>query len=108
MFRQPPRYNRKPMLALHLIAALLLLQADPSTRLNQHKVTSRRSPAPEPGAENEVIPSLVEGLHTPADWYKKRRPEIEKRWLTILGKVAPAPEDRKWFGDIRRARVIKT
>jgi dienelactone hydrolase len=80
--------------------------ADNSKRLNQHKVTNRRSPAPEAGAENELIPSLVEGLRTPGDWRKKRR-QIEKHWLTILGKVAPAREDRKWFGDIRKARILE-
>jgi len=75
-------------------------------RWNQHRVSSRRSPAPEPGAENEKIPSLVEGLRTPDDWYRKKRPEIEKLWLQILGKVEPAPADRRWFGDIRKIREI--
>ena len=88
-----------------LAAVLALAGADNSTRLNQHKVTSRNSPAPEPGAENETIPSLVEGLKTPDDWYKKRRPEIMALWTKILGKIGPAPQDRRWFGDIRKARV---
>lgn len=79
---------------------------DPSQRLNQHKVTSKRSPAPEPGAENEIIPSLVEGLKTPEDWYRKRRPEILKYWTTILGKLEPNTQDAKWFGDIRKAKFI--
>ena len=104
-------YNRVRMRKI-LIAGLLTAwagaaQLDNSTRLNQHKVTSRRSPAPEPGAEKEIIPSLVEGLRTPEDWYKKRRPEIVALWTQILGKLGPAPEDRKWFGDIRRARILK-
>ncbi len=91
------------------IAALLVLPAaGDSTRLNQHKVTSSRSPAPEPGAEKEIIPSLVEGLEGPRDWWEKRRPEILSLWTRILGKLEPAPEDRKWFGDIRRARVVST
>ncbi|HWQ52326.1 MAG TPA: dienelactone hydrolase family protein [Bryobacteraceae bacterium] len=82
--------------------------ADNSTLLNQHKVTSARSPAPEPGAEKQIIPSLVDGLKTPEDWWNKRRPELMKVWTTILGKLGPAPEDRKWFGDIRQARIVST
>jgi dienelactone hydrolase len=89
-----------------LAVALAAPAADNATRLNQHKVTSRNSPAPEPGAENEIIPSLVEGLKTPEDWYGKRRPELVARWTRILGKLGPAPGDRQWFGDIRRARTV--
>ncbi|MBK5291803.1 MAG: dienelactone hydrolase family protein [Acidobacteriia bacterium] len=85
---------------------LLLLQAAPEQRLNQHKVASRNSPAPEPGAENLPIPSLVEGLRSPQDWYRRRRPELLKLWTRILGKLNPAPEDRRWFGDIRKVREL--
>jgi dienelactone hydrolase len=77
-------------------------------RLNQHRVSSRNSPAPEPGAEKYPIPSLVEGLRTPDDWWKKRRPELLKYWTTMLGKLGPAREDRRWFGDIRKANVLET
>ena len=35
---------------------------------NQHKVTNRSSPAPEPGAEKELIPSLVDGLRGADEW----------------------------------------
>jgi dienelactone hydrolase len=87
-----------------LLAIPLACQQDPSTRLTQHKV-SEGSPAPEPGAENEPIPSLVEGLQTPDDWYKKRRPELLKLWTTILGKLEPDTSDQKWFGDIRNAAI---
>ena len=73
--------------------------------MNQHRVSSQRSPAPEPGAEKEIIPSLVEGLRTPDDWYKRRRPEILKLWMTVVGKTEPAPADRRWFSDIRKARI---
>ncbi len=97
------------ILSAACVAAVLLLPAaGETTRLNRHKVTSSRSPAPEPGAENEIIPSLVEGLDTSRDWWEKRRPEILSLWTKILGKLEPAPEDRKWFGDIRRARVVST
>ncbi|MBI4903014.1 MAG: serine hydrolase [Acidobacteria bacterium] len=77
-------------------------------RLTQHRVTSRPSPAPEPGAERELIPSLVEGLRSPADWYGKRRPEIVKLWTQILGKLGPDRNDRRWFGDIRKAVILET
>ncbi|MFB3825811.1 MAG: dienelactone hydrolase family protein [Bryobacteraceae bacterium] len=79
---------------------------EPSERLNQHRVSSKRSPAPEPGAEKEIIPSLVEGLRTPDDWWRKRRPEVLALWTRILGKFEPAKKDRRWFGDIRKTRVI--
>lgn len=100
------------LLSLAALAAIVLtvpaLPQDNSRRLNQHKVTSNRSPAPEPGAEREIIPSLVEGLKTPDDWWNKRRPELVKLWTAMLGKVGPSAEDRKWFGDIRERRVVST
>jgi dienelactone hydrolase len=75
------------------------------SRLRQHKVTSKESPAPEPGAEKELIPSLVEGLQTPEDWYQKKRPELMRLWTQILGKIEPDARDRRWFGDVRKAVV---
>src|SRR5437667_1026118 len=75
------------------------------TRLHQHKVSSSRSPAPEPGAENEIIPSLVEGLESADDWYQKRRPELLAYWTQILGKLRPADEDNQWFGDITQGAL---
>jgi dienelactone hydrolase len=95
------------MTAWLLLWALWAWQApDPSQRLNHHRVTSKRSPAPEPGAEKEIIPSLVEGLRSPQDWYRKRRPEIYRYWLTMLGKLEPQGPDKRWFGDIRKVRVL--
>jgi dienelactone hydrolase len=91
---------------LFLLSTAVFAQLPPEKRLNQHRVTNPRSPAPEPGAENELIPSLVEGLRTPDDWWKKRRPQILAHWTKILGKLEPAREDRKWFGDIRKLREI--
>jgi dienelactone hydrolase len=88
-----------------LLSVPLLAQDDGPARLKQHKVTNTRSPAPEPGAELEDIPSLVEGLRTKEDWNRRRRPEILKRWTTILGKLEPNKADQKWFGDIRRAVI---
>ena len=98
---------------MRLIAGLLILfpilgQIPNQQRLNQHRVSSRNSPAPEPGAETQQIPSLVEGLRTPDDWWKKRRPELLQRWTTMMGKLKPGPQDRQWFGDIRKARVEET
>src|SRR5262249_47337934 len=76
-------------------------------RINYHRVTSRGSPAPEPGAENTVIPSPLDKLGggrvgSADEWYGRRRPELVKTWTAILGKIAPAPEDRKWFGDVTK------
>jgi dienelactone hydrolase len=108
------RQARKSRLAAALLSTAFVLwlaafvfAADNEQRLNQHKVTSRRSPAPEPGAENEIIPSLLDGVRTPEDWYNKRRPEIVRLWTQVLGKLGPTEADKKWFGDIRRARVLK-
>ncbi len=78
----------------------------PEKRLNQHRVSNRRSPAPEPGAERELIPSLVDGVVDRRDWERRRRPELLKLWTEILGKLEPSPEDRRWFGDIRQARIL--
>jgi len=85
---------------------LALLQAAPDQRLTQHRVTSQNSPAPEPGAEKQTIPSLVEGLRGPNDWWKKRRPQILAHWMKILGKLEPEGRDKQWFGDIRKVRIV--
>lgn len=94
---------------IEMIAGLILLFADGmpvEQRLNQHRVSSKNSPAPEPGAETQTIPSLVEGIATKDDWYKKQRPEVLKRWMTILGRTQPRAQDKKWFTDISKARII--
>jgi hypothetical protein len=80
-------------------------QIDESGRLNQHKVTNASSPAQEPGAELQQIPSLLDGVHSAKDWRNHRRPEVIRLWTNILGKLAPNRRDRKWFGDIRRATI---
>jgi dienelactone hydrolase len=101
-----------PVLCAALASALLQASAqtplDPARRLHQHRPASRGTPAPEPGAERELIPSLVEGLHSSSDWYKLRRPEILALWTRILGKLQPARSDRRWFGDIRKAIIRET
>ena len=92
---------------LHCVTLFVLAQ-DNASRLHQHKVTAKGSPAPEPGAENELIPSLVDGLHSPADWYRTKRPELLRLWTQIVGKIAPDAHDKRWFGDIRKAVVRDT
>lgn len=99
------KYGILPRLICFLLAVPVgVAAAGPSHRLNQHRVTSAGSPAPEPGAENQIIPSLVEGLRGPDDWHRKRRPEILRAWTQILGKLEPDKADRRWFGNIRRAK----
>ena len=94
----------------HVICFLLIIcfaasAEDNLSRLHQHKVTAKQSPAPETGAENELIPSLVDSLHSPDDWYNKKRPELMKLWTQILGKLEPDKLDRRWFGDVRKAVI---
>ncbi|MBM3724147.1 MAG: hypothetical protein FJW40_01800 [Acidobacteria bacterium] len=90
-----------------LAMALLAAQAAPAGEApRQHKVTSRRSPAPEPGAENEAIPSLVEGVRSRRDWERRKRPELLRFWTQVLGKLDPAPADQRWFGDVSRVREL--
>src|SRR5689334_18002416 len=71
----------------------------------QHKVSNPESPAPEPGAENQPIPSLVMGLRGADDWHKVRRPELLRLWTSILGKLEPNEADTRWFGDIRQSVI---
>ena len=42
-----------------LLLANFASAEDNLSRLHRHKVTAKESPAQEPGAENELIPSLV-------------------------------------------------
>lgn len=91
-------------LAFLILASMALAQSD-DARLTRHQITNPKSPAQYPDAEQQIIPSLVEGLKSKDDWYKKRRPEILQRWTTMLGKLGPSQADRKWFGDIRKAVV---
>src|SRR5690242_5502658 len=79
-------------------------------RHNYHRVTSRNSPAPEPGAENTRLISPLqkpngEKVRTADEWNRERRPEIVRAWTAILGKLAPTGRDLEWFGDIRKAVV---
>src|SRR5437870_1085661 len=90
------------------IASIVSGQIGPPERLNQHRVTSRSSPAPEPGAEKETIPSLIEGVRSADEWRGVRRPQLLQLWTTILGKLGPNEQDRKWFGDIRQAVIRET
>ena len=91
-----------------LFTSLANAQIADSERLTFHKVTNSSSPAPEPGAEKVQIPSLVQNLHSADDWWKVRRPELLHFWTTVLGKLDPNEQDRKWFGDIRKAVISET
>ena len=57
-------------------------------------------PAPQPG------PLLTENA-TLSTWKGDLRPQIEATWLRALGRLEPAPSDRRWLGDLRRARELK-
>lgn len=81
---------------------------DPAVRVLQHRVTIPQSPAPEPGAEHEEIPSLVVGLQSAQDWWQSRRPQLLGYWMEILGKIDPNEQDQMWFGDICQVRVGET
>src|SRR5213079_1220552 len=41
------------------------------------------------------------------DWVNGRRPELLRHWTRILGKIDPAPEDQKWFGDIAKTTELE-
>ena len=75
-------------------------------RVNFHRV--KNGPAPEPGAEQtSLISPLVRAdgarVRNAKEWYRSRRPELVRQWTAVLGKIAPAPEDLQWFGDVRKA-----
>lgn len=80
-------------------------KADPSKRLNFRRVTIDRSPAQEPGVEREIIPSLVEGIGTRAEWEAQRRPALLAAWRQILGRIEPNPQDLKWFHEVLEPRI---
>ncbi|HYO82470.1 MAG TPA: acyl-CoA thioester hydrolase/BAAT C-terminal domain-containing protein [Bryobacteraceae bacterium] len=92
-------------LRLLLVPLLAASQQADEARLKQHKVTNPSSPAQHAGAENLDVPSLVEGLRSAKDWHRQRRPQLLQLWTTILGRLEPARQDRKYFGDIRRAVI---
>jgi len=80
-------------------------------RVNYHRSSGRRNPAPEPGAENTPLLSpLIRNdgrrVKDVREWYEVRRPELLEHWTRLLGKLDPAPEDAKWFGDITRVQEM--
>ena len=69
-----------------------------------------RGPSRQPGQHLMEIPSALvlengETAGSEEDWYALRRPELVELWTRILGKLGPAPEDRRWFGDITQVKV---
>ncbi len=91
-----------------LVLGVLLLDVKPTERVMQHRVSNPRSPVQEVGAEKIPLTSLVDGVRSAEEWRRVRRPAIEKVWLEALGKIGPNKDDKKWFGDISKARVLKT
>lgn len=79
-----------------------------ASRLNQHRVSNRESPAQEAGAERNEIPSLIAGIRTAQQWRTEQRPKILALWTQILGKLGPNKDDQKWFGDVTKAVVHET
>ncbi len=80
-------------------------------RVNYHRVTAKRSPAPEPGAEDTALISPLmkaDGamVRSAREWYEQQRPELMRAWTRILGKIGPTPQDLKWFGDVTKAVEI--
>ena len=54
-----------------------------------------------------LSPLILDSGETVSDaenWYGLRRPELVRHWTRILGKLGPTASDRRWFGDITRAR----
>lgn len=78
---------------------------DPRRRLNFRRVTISRSPAPEPGVEHEIIPSLIEGVSTREQWLAERRPALLAAWHQILGRLEPNPADLAWFHETLTPRI---
>jgi dienelactone hydrolase len=78
---------------------------DPRQRLHFRRVTIDRSPAQEPGVENEIIPSLVEGISTRAQWLERRRPALLEAWTRILGRLEPTESDARWFESTLEPRI---
>jgi len=77
-----------------LSIGIIVFAQDPAERVNQHRVSSPRSPAPEPDAENVPLARLATSKE---DWQKTQRPRLVKAWRGILGKLEPNKNDRQWF-----------
>ncbi|MEZ6061701.1 MAG: acyl-CoA thioester hydrolase/BAAT C-terminal domain-containing protein [Planctomycetaceae bacterium] len=57
------------------------------------------------------LPSLLvtdsgQPVTSKEQWFESRRPELIAHWRRILGKLRPAPEDARWFGDITKSVEI--
>lgn len=88
---------------LLLSIGIAMFAQEPAARLTQHRVSSSRSPAPEPGAETVEIPRLAASR---AEWERDRRPELLAAWKQILGKIEPTEADRRWFHKLPPTREI--
>ncbi|MBM3766533.1 MAG: hypothetical protein FJW32_14185 [Acidobacteria bacterium] len=92
------------LMSLLSIGIAVFAQPADSERVNQHRVSSTRSPAPEPGAENVPLRRLA---ISKADWVKTQRPSVLKAWTGILGKLEPNAQDMHWFDKVPRMREIE-
>lgn len=98
--------------AFVLIILFMYVSCQPSRKADE-RLTYHRwmgGPAPEPGQDTTIIPSVLvteqgEKIDTPDEWYGLRRPQLIEYWTRILGKLSPAPEDQKWFGDVTDSKT---
>jgi dienelactone hydrolase len=86
--------------------------ASPSERLNYHTAPTWTNRLMKEQHRYTITSPLIcdDGtpVGTPENWYQKRRPELLRHWTRILGKLTPAQEDKKWFGDIRKTVIHAT
>jgi dienelactone hydrolase len=95
--------------AAPLVLLLALQDSPPEERLNYHAAPAKTRPEMRDQHRFTIPSALVRddgrAVESPEEWYRLRRPELVAHWTRILGKLEPAPEDRKWFGDVTRAVV---
>ncbi|MBL8240774.1 MAG: dienelactone hydrolase family protein [Bryobacterales bacterium] len=95
-------FQSSKLIAL-LSMGIIVFGQDTAAGFFQHRVSSTRSPAPEPGAETVELRRLAA---TRQEWERVKRPEVLTAWKQILGKLEPAGEDRRWFHDVPLMREI--
>ena len=104
--------NGRELILACILGAILTSLAPAETgnlgRLTYHPWV--RGPSRQPGQHLMETPSALvlengETVRSAQDWHALRRPELVELWTRILGKLSPAPEDRRWFGDITKVKV---
>ena len=96
-------------LAVLLFAGCATVPEPPDDEIRYHTPPSWTRPEMKE-QHRYTIPSclvLDDGrtVETAEDWDRLRRPELLRHWTRILGKLGPADEDRKWFGDVTKVFV---